>query len=367
MPNSDIDAPATDGFRVVELPGGRRLTVRPATADDAAGLRALYDSLSPDDLNRRFFSRNRPPQRWLEHWARNRDEGGLTLVAVVSNGDEQIVGEVGYALRPDGDGELGLVVAPGWRGWLGPYLLDALLEAAAARGVPNLQADILVENRRMLALVKARGYASPGQEDLNVVRVVIGTGGRPPTWPAGHELPRVLVEGHWRGEARARGSGLQVMACPGPPRGRPSQCPALMGQPCPLAAGADVIVFALAEDDAIARDVLAAHGRVHRRVPLCVDTGSDADGPPSEPAHGVRIAKGTMAADVVELVRELAAGDASQGSRPSEVVRSGRSEPGVVAHRSRGRCGAVDAERASAQPDAVGEVGDEPHVLDRDG
>ena len=37
-------------------------------------------------------------------------------------------------------------------------LLDALVAAAAARGVPNLQADILASNVRMLALVADRGY-----------------------------------------------------------------------------------------------------------------------------------------------------------------------------------------------------------------
>jgi hypothetical protein len=37
---------------------------------------------------------------------------------------------------------------------LGSYQLDAVLDAAAARGIPNLHAHILVADRGMLALVR---------------------------------------------------------------------------------------------------------------------------------------------------------------------------------------------------------------------
>jgi len=75
-------------------------------------------------------------------------------------------------MLPDGNGEFALTVAVGWRGWLGPYLLDALVAAAAARGVPNLEADILVSNVRMLALVSKRGYVTLSH-DASQLRVAI--------------------------------------------------------------------------------------------------------------------------------------------------------------------------------------------------
>jgi hypothetical protein len=310
--SSDSGAREPDGFADVALPGGKRLTVRSATSADVEGLSRLYGNLPPEDLRSRFFSYSRPPQQWLEGWACDRGDGGVTLVAVASNGDEQIVGEAGYSRRPDGDGDLGLAVVPHWRGWLGPFLLDALLQVAATRDVPNLQADILVQNRRMLELVRARGCASPGQDDIGVVRVVIGTGGRAPSWPPGHELPRVLVEapgGHWRAEAQARGAGLQVMVCSGPRPGRPARCPALMGEPCPLAAGADAIVFALPTDDAAAAEVLGAHGVVHRDVPLCVDTGSAGAGTWPVPPGALGISEAATAQEAAELVRRLVGRD----------------------------------------------------------
>lgn len=58
-------------------------------------------------------------------------------MAVISDDGERIVGEAEYILLPGGDGELAITVAPDWRGWLGPYLLDTLLEVAASRGVAN--------------------------------------------------------------------------------------------------------------------------------------------------------------------------------------------------------------------------------------
>ena len=46
------------------------------------------------------------------------------------------------------------------------------MAAAAARGVPNLQADILTENARMLAVVSHRGYVTLERE-FSQVRIAI--------------------------------------------------------------------------------------------------------------------------------------------------------------------------------------------------
>ena len=65
-------------------------------------------------------------------------------------------GDAGDTLLPSGNGELAIVGARKWQG-VGPYLLDALVEMAAAAGVPNLEADVLTANRPMLALLRSRG------------------------------------------------------------------------------------------------------------------------------------------------------------------------------------------------------------------
>ena len=103
------------------------------------------------------------------------DEGGYRLVAVVSGPENALVAEAGYAILPDGDGEFALTVAPGWRRWrLGRYLLGAVAAAAAARGVPNLQADIMLGNARMLALLRHRGYITLHRDEFSDMRIAIG-------------------------------------------------------------------------------------------------------------------------------------------------------------------------------------------------
>jgi hypothetical protein len=189
-------------------------------------------------------------------------EGGCCLVALVADPVARVVAEAEYFPLPNGNGELAITVAPDWRGWLGPYLLDALLEAAAARGVPNLEAEVLVENRRMLAVIRRRGYATVDGTDFTQVRLTIGTATPTPSWPAGHARPRVLAEAPstwWAGERAATAAGMQVMVCPGPHPG--ARCPALDGEPCALVEGADVVVCTL--EPGPRGDVRAAHASVH--------------------------------------------------------------------------------------------------------
>ncbi len=261
--------------RRVALPGARTLSIRPITPSDAEGLVALYTGLNEQDVYLRFFSGHAPPKTFVEKMTHVAERTGFGLIADVEDkdGGSRIVGEATYDLLANGNAELGITVAENARGWLGPYLLDALVEAAAARGVPNLEADVLVTNGRMLAMLRARGLAVVAH-DPAIVRVAIGTARRVPSWPETDERPRLLVEvpgGRWHAEEAARAAGFQVLACPGPMLGG-SYCPALRGEACPLAAGADVIVDAVPDEPG--RSLLEAHRRIHPSVPICVELPS---------------------------------------------------------------------------------------------
>jgi len=168
--------PVATGGRTIALNGERAMVVRPTTPDDAEGLAQLYAGLSDDDVHLRFFAAYHPPRTFFERLARVAVDGqGFGLVAVIDDPDGPIVGEATYFLLDNGNGELAVTVARRWRGWLGPYLLDALRTSAAARGVPNLEAAILVENRRMLAIMRRHGYALMDGTDVTTVRLVVGT------------------------------------------------------------------------------------------------------------------------------------------------------------------------------------------------
>ncbi len=248
--------------------------VRPIAPTDAEGLGALYESLDIDDRQRRFFSGFHPGSPFLRKMTGVAERGGAGLVAELQDTPGrpgQIVGEATFEQLEDGDGELGITVDRDWRGWLGPYLLDALLETAAARGVPNLEADVLVTNGPMLALAHARGAVDLEQPDWTQVRILIGTGADSPTWPGDHDRARVLVEGGgggWNARRAAGTGGIDVVACPGPGRRR-GPCPAMDGRPCPLAAGADVIVTPAAIDEPWSA-LVDAHRRLHAGVPVCI-------------------------------------------------------------------------------------------------
>ncbi len=272
------------GFRRATWPEGGELTVRAMTPADVDGVCVLFAELSPDDRRYRFFAQYRPPREFVERMAAtNADGRGYQLVATLEPPEPaRIVAEAGYVLLDSGDGELGITVAAGSRGWVGPFILDALLEVAAERGVPNLEADILVENSRMLALARSRGYATRPVSDFTLLRVLIGAARATPSWPGskdgskdGPHRPRLLVEGsggRWRAAGAAEAAGIDVIACPGPRRGQHRRCPVLAGEPCPLAAGADVIVAVEpGPDDHDRAGVLAAHATLHPGVPLCVE------------------------------------------------------------------------------------------------
>lgn len=271
---------------MIKLPGSRVLTIRRESPEDAAGIAALYDRLSAVDTYSRFFAGQRPPDRFVARMTGVFERGGVGLVAAFDEGPgrERIVGEAAYERLPDGDGELGITVDVDFRGWLGPYLLDALVEQARARGVRNIQAEVLVTNQRMLSLLRTRGVAVLDHRySPSTVRVAIGAAEPTPGWPAGSGHPRLLVEvpgGQWRHADEMAARGFQVVACPGPRRGGP-RCPALAGQPCPLAAGADVIVTAAGAGEGELAKLPEAHRRLRPTVPVCViPTGAGTPPPP---------------------------------------------------------------------------------------
>jgi RimJ/RimL family protein N-acetyltransferase len=294
-----------DVERTVRLADASTLVVREMTDADLPELARLYGSLSTEDLHRRFFSGGRPPDSFFERWfTRTRDEG-CGLVALVTDDDgERVVADAGYVLQPNGSGELAITVDPTWRGWLGHFVLDALVEAARERGVNTLEADVLLENREMLALLDARGYATVDHPDWNTVRVVIGTTGRVPSFPGPHDRPRILVEvpgGRWHAENEATAAGYQVLACPGPRPGPGGHCPLLEGKRCRLADQADAIVVSLAVDGP-GEAILRRHRTQHPDTPVCVSSFRSAD---LAAAEGKADAVVPITRDVAPLIAAL--------------------------------------------------------------
>ncbi len=291
---------------------------------DLDALLDLYASLPETDLYRRFFQARVPPRHVVERTTHAAERGDVALVAEMVDhaaggpASPTMVAEAAYAVLPDGDGDLGIAVSPRSRGWLGPYLLAVLCEEAAARGVPNLEAEVLLDNARMLALVRRRGYATKGHSMAPaIVHVVFSTTGPVPSWPPAGTHPRIVVEaagGRWRAESALRMEGFDVLVCPGP-RTRWSRCPAVRGLPCPLVHDADLVVDALGAEAAGGPGMAALHRRLHPTTRLFEEHAPGAGGAGGTGGASVLRLAGADGEDgsvVAELTRLLTGGDADQ-------------------------------------------------------
>lgn len=271
---------------VIELPDGARLEVRATDVTDAERICSLYGSLSVGDRHRRFFSAFTPRLEWCQQWASVGSRGGFGVIALVHREGEpdEVAGEAGYALRTDGDGDLAVAVAPAWRGWLGPYLLDLLVRHAGSAGPANLQAEILLENGPMLSLLRRRDPVAMGHDD-GIVRLSIGTTGPAPSWPPDEQRPRVLVEvagRRWSGESSAEAAGLATAMCAGPASRREHGCPVIDGGRCPLADDADAIVVLLDPDDERSEQLVRAHREQSPGTPVLVRHRGGGSGDPGQ-------------------------------------------------------------------------------------
>ncbi|MFW2382430.1 MAG: hypothetical protein ACN4GZ_11785 [Acidimicrobiales bacterium] len=264
--------------RTVELNDGRSITIRHGSGEDVPGLVSLYERLSIEDLQRRFFSGAQPPKATVEAWADVADRrDGLLLVVEESTPDSSIiVAEAGFAPLDDGDAELGITVDRRCRGWLGPWLLDALLEEAAAAGIPNLQALTAARNTQMRLMLCGRGAAGIPDDDWTSVRMTVSTSGRVPSWrKTSSGRRRLLVEGNsyqWTGTADANRRGFDVTVCRGPSVSH-GRCPLLEGNDCALVEGADAVLFALPVHDNT--DLLEAHRGRRPDPPLFVKSADE--------------------------------------------------------------------------------------------
>ena len=169
------------------LPDGAELLIRPATGDDAEGVRRLHARCSATSRQRRYLGGTQAPadarlRRMLEPVA------GLTLVAVhhdPGTGTEQIVAMAN--LLAEGDlGEVALLVEDGWqRRGIGTVLLRRLIAYAERGGFAALVAHIGTDNVAMLRTLRRLG-SGPIDRDGVMLTVTMPIAGRQ---PADHETP----------------------------------------------------------------------------------------------------------------------------------------------------------------------------------
>ena len=132
-----------------------RVTTRPVEPADEERLAHMWARLSRETLYQRFHaSVGSYPQSSVHQLA---ETDHRELDAIVALVDDEIVGFVRYQ-RERADparAEFAMLVEDAWQGaGLGGRLLDELMALARSRGVTTLIASLLMDNQRMLRLVR---------------------------------------------------------------------------------------------------------------------------------------------------------------------------------------------------------------------
>jgi len=146
--------------QLVTLRSGDVVRIRPVRPDDAPALVRAYANLGEQSRYRRFFTvMPELPEATLKAAVEvdHVDHEALVALPVLS---AQIVGECRFIRLPDqpDTAEVGVTVVDAWqRRGLGSALLARLSERAADAGIEYFTAEVLAENRTMLALLPRLG------------------------------------------------------------------------------------------------------------------------------------------------------------------------------------------------------------------
>jgi acetyltransferase len=169
-------APALRPTRVRAI-SGREFLLRPIVPDDAPRLIEAFLRCDPEDRRLRFFSSIRElSEGQAARLAHIDPDHEMVLVAIEPAVDpEAIVGVVHLVNDAiGGAAEIGIIVRSDLkRMGLGHLLMQAILDYAAARGIPQVSGHVLAENRTMLQMARELGATiTRDGDDFTVMRVL---------------------------------------------------------------------------------------------------------------------------------------------------------------------------------------------------
>jgi L-amino acid N-acyltransferase YncA len=157
----------------VTLRDGRSVTIRAVRADDAGGMRAAFDSLSPEARYSRFMSplMDLPPDL-VERSTRPLPGLERAIVAVTGEGD--IAGGARYIKEASGEVcEFAVTLTRAWYGaGLASRLMGVLIRDARNCGLKHMEGYVLAENSSMLALARRLGFEIGASEEGPSVKLV---------------------------------------------------------------------------------------------------------------------------------------------------------------------------------------------------
>ncbi len=154
------------------LSDGTLVGFRPMHPTDEPRMRDLFHSLSQQTLHYRFMSdAARLPHRRVQDFVYidYRDEMAIVATVPEAHGDE-IIAVGRYYLNPAANyAEVAFIVRDSWQNrGLGTFLLQYLATIAKGQGIAGFTAEVLVDNRAMLAVLRKSGFRLRSQLDGRV-------------------------------------------------------------------------------------------------------------------------------------------------------------------------------------------------------
>jgi acetyltransferase len=145
------------------LADGRPLTIRPTRPEDAQSEQAFVRGLSAEARRLRFLqSLKELSPSMLAQFTQVDYAREMGLVAIVdTDGVEEQVGAARYVSNPDGRScEFAIVVSDKVQGQgIGSRLMKALIRAARAQGLAEMNGVVLADNAPMLQLMRELGFS----------------------------------------------------------------------------------------------------------------------------------------------------------------------------------------------------------------
>lgn len=171
--------------RIVQLPDGTQVLIRPIRPSDADIEQAFVRGLSAESRYFRFMDTLRElTPAMLRQFTEIDYDRHMALIAVLEGPDGPVeIGVARYIAGSTGTTcEFALVVADAWQGrGLGRRLMGALIDAARAHGLATMFGDVMASNHGMLHLMKRIGFAlESSPDDPHLCRVLLDLRALPP-------------------------------------------------------------------------------------------------------------------------------------------------------------------------------------------
>ena len=168
----------------VLLRDGGIAQLRPLTAPDREALTELNSRVSLRTRRLRYFSVSEQPGSWYVDQVLQSAEAHHALVGIV---DGSVVGLASFARlesQPE-TADLALLIDDDHqKQGLGALLLEHLAALARAQGIAVFTADVLLDNTRMVHLLRASGFQVTSHAERGVVELRINLMEQPELWDA---------------------------------------------------------------------------------------------------------------------------------------------------------------------------------------